>query len=343
MPTLRLVSLDTGQVLEIHDRGVVGRQPSVDALIEDSSVSRQHAVIEHGPRGWTLSDHGSANGTWIGDQRVSAAYLNNGHQVRFGLVTFRVEIPPEQVPTTVMPAVAARPAPRPAPPAVDEPLPPTVHSRPAFGRSAPALSVTGVLDFNGLPPRTRQRLVDCLAGRTEPKPLAVAREPGLAGPVLALPILGLALLGVFAIDFGAPGSAWLPRATLIVVGTLVLGLTRALFATLYRFVRSRSLPFAAGRYLFPLDVVEAGWNVARWPILSAEKVDAVHHLNQGRYSHTALSLKFPGRPALAFDLRPRAHAEAVLVTLQAARDAAAQAQAAGDARPPARLDPLGDA
>jgi hypothetical protein len=157
-----------------------------------------------------------------------------------------------------------------------------------------------------------------------------------------VPVLGALLLGVLAFDFGVPGRSWLGWGALILAGPLVLASSWALLSAVHRLVRGRFLPFPSGRFLFPLDVVEAGWSVGRWPIAGAEKIDAVHHMSQGRYTHTALSFKFPGRPALRFELRPRAHAEAVLSALQAARDAAVAAQAAGDARVLARLDPLGE-
>lgn len=344
LPILRLVSLDTGRVLEIHEHGVVGRQPGVDAQIEDHSVSRQHAVIEHGPHGWALTDRGSANGTWIGEQRVSAAYLQHGSQVRFGLASFRVELGPGETPTTAMPAVRApRPPAAPTPPADELPPPTLPAGRPAFGRPPPAVSATGVLDFNALPSRARQRLADCLAGSVEPRPLAVHKEPGLVGPILALPVFGALLVGSLAIEFGVPGAAWMGWGALVVVAPLLFALLLAVLAAVHRLIRTRALPFPAGRFLFPLDVVEAGWSVARWPIASAEQVDAVHHLSQGRYTHTALSFKFPGRAALRFELRPRAHADAVLAALQSARVASLEAQAGGATRPPGRLDPLADA
>ncbi len=209
---------------------------------------------------------------------------------------------------------------------------------------APApVSTTGVLDFNALPERARQHLVDCLAGRAEPRLLASHnKDTGVAGPIAALPIVGLPLVGLLALQLGRPGDAWLGWTALFVLGPLVFGFILACLAIAYRLIRSRALPFPEGRFLFPLDVVETGWSVARWPILSAEKVDVVHQTNQGRYVSTFLTFKFPGRGALRFELRPRDRAEAALATLREAQNAVREAQSLGVPQALARLDPLAE-
>jgi len=336
LPLLRLVSVDGQREIEIHDRGVVGRQPGVEGLVEDSSVSRQHATLEFGPRGWVVTDHNSANGTWIDGQRVASAELHTGSELRLGLVAFQVEIGAAETPTTVMPAVSEPPPP---PPRVA--MGPTQPARPSpFRRSAP--DPNGALDFNRLSPASRKRLVDCVAGRAEPRPLAAHTEPGAAGPILAVPLFGAFLLGMLAIGFGEPGSAWEGWGGLLALLPVVFVVVRSLLAAAYRLVRARALPFPVGRFLFPLDVVETGAAVVRHRISSAEKIDATHHLSQGRYSHTVLSLQFRDHPELRFELRPRARADEVLQALQSARDAALHAVEAGDAATLQRLTPLGE-
>ena len=48
----------------------VGSHPSNEVVLDDRSVSRFHCFLEAGPHGWTLTDKGSLNGTFLGGTRV---------------------------------------------------------------------------------------------------------------------------------------------------------------------------------------------------------------------------------------------------------------------------------
>ncbi len=67
----------------------VGRDPSLYLVIDDPSVSRQHArlVVEAGK--FTLIDMHSSNGTFVNNRRVDQAQLTSGDLVRFGNLEFR--------------------------------------------------------------------------------------------------------------------------------------------------------------------------------------------------------------------------------------------------------------
>jgi hypothetical protein len=92
MATLRLVPA-SGEPFEVKgDSALVGREPSCDLVVADGSVSRKHARLERRDGGWTVVDQGSANGTFLDSQRVAEAALRPGQDLRFGAVTYRVEI-----------------------------------------------------------------------------------------------------------------------------------------------------------------------------------------------------------------------------------------------------------
>jgi pSer/pThr/pTyr-binding forkhead associated (FHA) protein len=64
---------------------LIGRAPSCTLVLDDDYSSSRHARIFPSGDQWILEDLGSTNGTFIGNQRVSAPTpLSPGTQVRIG-------------------------------------------------------------------------------------------------------------------------------------------------------------------------------------------------------------------------------------------------------------------
>lgn len=99
----------------------LGRNPDSDVYLDDQRVSSRHAVIAHGATGWTLSDKGSTNGTFLNGRKVGAITLTPGASVVVGGETDGVAIAVE--------AVGDAPAPPPPPPAAF--LPPSMPPQPS--------------------------------------------------------------------------------------------------------------------------------------------------------------------------------------------------------------------
>lgn len=75
-------------------RLTIGRERDCDVWITDASVSRWHADLRPGPRGWQLADLGSTNGTRLNGRRVTGPVLvRPGDLVSFGLATFMLAEP----------------------------------------------------------------------------------------------------------------------------------------------------------------------------------------------------------------------------------------------------------
>jgi hypothetical protein len=80
-------------------RVVVGRRPDADLSIQNTTVSRDHAVLRREGDGWQLRDLGSRNGSFVDDQRVSGrARIAASAAVRFGGVGFYLIDAPRGLP-----------------------------------------------------------------------------------------------------------------------------------------------------------------------------------------------------------------------------------------------------
>lgn len=63
---------------------VLGRDRACDIVLDDVTVSRQHAEIRHGEGEFTLLDKGSLNGTYLNRGAVDQAKLADGDEVWIG-------------------------------------------------------------------------------------------------------------------------------------------------------------------------------------------------------------------------------------------------------------------
>ena len=67
----------------------VGRSQESDIFLDDVTVSRKHAEILHGDRGYRVRDVGSLNGTYVNRVRVDAVDLRSGDEIQVGKYRFR--------------------------------------------------------------------------------------------------------------------------------------------------------------------------------------------------------------------------------------------------------------
>ena len=86
--TARLIStrgaVSGSRYLLDEDEITVGRDPRADILLDDSTVSRSHAVFRRVNGAYSVIDAGSLNGTYVNRQRVDQKQLNNGDEIMIG-------------------------------------------------------------------------------------------------------------------------------------------------------------------------------------------------------------------------------------------------------------------
>ena len=80
------------------DQDVVtaGRHPESEIFLDDITVSRRHVEFRRTAEGFTVSDVGSLNGTYVNRDRIDEAVLANGDEVQIGkfrLVYFAGDVP----------------------------------------------------------------------------------------------------------------------------------------------------------------------------------------------------------------------------------------------------------
>ncbi|MBA2480549.1 MAG: sigma 54-interacting transcriptional regulator [Planctomycetes bacterium] len=93
MPCLRIIAgPDAGAVVELDGAVVtIGRDAGNAVRIGDVKSSRVHAEIACVDGQYRLTDLGSSNGTWRGEDRISSAPLADGYVFRIGKTQLRFE------------------------------------------------------------------------------------------------------------------------------------------------------------------------------------------------------------------------------------------------------------
>jgi MoxR-like ATPase len=66
----------------------LGRRRDLDLALDDGMTSGEHADIRFAGGAWMIVDHGSSNGTWLNDAKITSAPLSNGDVVQIGGSSF---------------------------------------------------------------------------------------------------------------------------------------------------------------------------------------------------------------------------------------------------------------
>ncbi len=72
----------------------IGRETDNDVVLDDPATSRHHAEILFHEGHYVVKDLGSANGTYVNEQRVSERALADGDAIRIGQNVVKIALIP---------------------------------------------------------------------------------------------------------------------------------------------------------------------------------------------------------------------------------------------------------
>lgn len=75
-----------------EDRITIGRRAENHLVLDYDNISRQHLCIERRNEQYIATDMGSSNGTYLNNQRIQSATLNDGDCLRIGDFTLTVKL-----------------------------------------------------------------------------------------------------------------------------------------------------------------------------------------------------------------------------------------------------------
>lgn len=88
-----LLIASDGTEYPVHGEIRLGRLPDNDVSVDDTKVSREHAVITGAVSGFAVRDLMSSNGTFVGERRVAGQMpLSDGDELTLGRTTFTFRV-----------------------------------------------------------------------------------------------------------------------------------------------------------------------------------------------------------------------------------------------------------
>lgn len=90
----------------------IGREPGMDVVIDNPSVSRSQAELRQDGEGWTLTDLGSANGTFLNGKKISTPQpVKAGDEIGVGKFSILFgKMVAVEAPASAQPSAAGEPA-----------------------------------------------------------------------------------------------------------------------------------------------------------------------------------------------------------------------------------------
>jgi hypothetical protein len=202
------------------------------------------------------------------------------------------------------------------------------------------------LDFNLLPRISRERFIRALAADPpHVAPICSRREErrGTKGWYILIALSLGAAVAAGAMQFGSTSAPVQDRRFLAVYVVTCACLGLAVASIVRARVLADVLPFQAGVYVLPVDVVDASTKeLGIFSLVELVSVEPVHHQRSGVYSHSTLALRFP-ETTFAFDVRGLAYADGLAMRIDEARESLTKAIQRGRVDDLHGVDPFAEA
>jgi len=85
-------------ILPLEENVIIGRSRDCACVLDDPTISRRHAVLDHVDGAWWLRDLGSINGTYVNGFRImDQLEVRAGDEVAFGAATYQLALAPTRL------------------------------------------------------------------------------------------------------------------------------------------------------------------------------------------------------------------------------------------------------
>lgn len=193
-----------------------------------------------------------------------------------------------------------------------------------------------LVPFNALPTAARSRFVAATQRKAAPSPI-LEHVPADIGPVVGIVLVALCAAGVlYAVIESGFGEVRLadgyqPASTIATYAVTLFLTAWCLLSLTRRALWRPKLPYRAGTYLFPVDLVDASGPVLKvFPIALLTDLRPTRHFVNGGYTHTSFVLTFEGGTRYTFSVSNLRAGDEALARFQEAQGRFRQAAQVGD-------------
>jgi hypothetical protein len=198
-----------------------------------------------------------------------------------------------------------------------------------------------LVEFNALPRSVRERFIGCTARKGSPEPI-LSDTPSYAGAIVGWTLLAMTGAAIFlGVASAGYGKEVQDSAAVLGYAAGIATAAFGVFSLVRRIVLQQALPFKPGRYMFPMDLVDAREPTLRIvPMHALIDFRGVHQHTNGVYNGTTLTFTFEEGIRESFTVHGKMLAEQILNDLRTSQATLRKAVEDRDVETLYALDPF---